>query len=75
MIAMKLIQKEMSIEDKKIILWEEIKEKYAEHFEDVNKQIENGIITNEAEDMEYQKKFNDQLNEYIFKRKKELGIE
>ncbi len=53
-------------------LWEEIKNKFYEHNKKMQKLINNGIITNESEEVEYQKKFIIELNKYKEKRKKEI---
>lgn len=55
-------------------LLEEIKEKYATHFKEEEKMIEDKKITNEMESAKFSEKFHKELSEYIKKRKEELGI-
>lgn len=55
-------------------LMEEIREKYAEHFEEEIKMAELGKIISEEEANNFTDKFHKELFEYIENRKKELNI-
>ena len=59
----------------KEILMNEIKEKYYEYFDKEEEMVKEGKITTEEEANKYISEFHKDLNEYIKKRKKELGID